>query len=118
MPGLIEDDDPEGGTAEVDTTDVRLRSEEEPCLDVEMLVDRVRFMGLAGNWSTRPKRACERIGWGSVRTGQLGRSGPTTPVSGYSSFRHERGAAGCGFGVLSSSMLKNGATNGSGACTV
>jgi hypothetical protein len=42
----------------------------------------------------------------------------TKPHSGYSSFRQERGSSGCGLGVLSSSMLKNGTTNGSGACTV
>jgi hypothetical protein len=38
--------------------------------------------------------------------------------NGYSSFRQLRGSSGCGFGVRSSSMLKKGATNGSGAVTV
>jgi hypothetical protein len=38
--------------------------------------------------------------------------------NGYSSLRQLRGSSGCGFGVRSSSMLKKGATNGSGAITV
>src|SRR5262245_32903761 len=44
--------------------------------------------------------------------------GDLQPQSGYSSFRHARGSAACGFGALSSSKLKYGATNGSGADTV
>ena len=38
--------------------------------------------------------------------------------NGYSSLRQLRGSSGCGFGVRSSSMLKKGTTNGSGAITV
>ena len=38
--------------------------------------------------------------------------------NGYSSLRQARGSSGCGFGVRSSSMLKKGCTNGSGAETV
>src|SRR4029450_12708412 len=51
---------------------------------------------------------------------QLGHAGPRarTAQSGYSSFRHERGSAGWGFGVRSSRKLKYGTTNGSGADTV
>ena len=41
-----------------------------------------------------------------------------SPQNGYSSLRQLRGSSGCGFGVRSSSMLKKGATNGSGAITV
>src|SRR6266542_4714583 len=65
--------------------------------------------GEARNRTRAPSRRERRV---------MSRDRPDRRQSGYSSFRQVRGSASWAFGVRSSSKLKYGATNGSGAVTV